>query len=104
VTATHKIPRGPGIIYFALDPTAKAVKIGYTEMVRDGDRLKQIQGCSANRIELAHARYGCRASERDLHERFKKHHLHGEWFRWCPEIAEHIEKTPARLRIDSARA
>jgi hypothetical protein len=101
-----------GTIYFILGRTANAVKIGFTAQPFDASgklprpaghlRLRDIQAWSANKLEIIYTRPGNQfggdtasghiVSEKALHRRFKEHLLHGEWFRWCPEIEEYIEK------------
>jgi hypothetical protein len=89
-----------GTIYFILDRTANAVKIGFTARLATM-RLMDIQLWSANKLEIIHTMPGNQSggdsvargivSEKGLHRRFKVHRMHGEWFRWCPEIAEFVD-------------
>ena len=66
-----------------------AVKIGSAADI--SKRLETLQ--CANPVELHVVRiirHGGAHLERELHGRFRHHHLRGEWFRWCDEIVSYI--------------
>lgn len=77
-----------GLVYIA-GAGPDTVKIGFTTNVRS--RLKGLSTGSPTEIEVLAVFPGTMADERELHQRFAKDHLRGEWFRLSPEITEFIE-------------
>ena len=76
-------------IYFILDRTANAIKIGYSTNV--AARLTDLQTSSSTKLELLGSKPGTRQSEFQLHYRFRHSRLSGEWFTVTPELIEYIE-------------
>ena len=81
-------PDGTPVVYFIGGPIK--VKIGYTSSLkmRVNELWKRV-GCP---LELYAIAYGGRDLEREYHNRFAAHRLHGEWFVHCPEIADEISR------------
>lgn len=83
-------------VYFIADKARTAIKIGRGHDVRD--RFASIQANSpVPLILLGYCSSGKRdVVERALHRKFALLRLHGEWFRYHPDILAEIE-TPARI-------
>jgi hypothetical protein len=81
-----------GSVYFALDATSNAVKIGFTT----GPVKKRIQEISvgnANKVVLIGNVPGATFDdERRLHERFKHLNIRREWFHYDGELREYVQK------------
>lgn len=72
------------MIYFVLNASRKAVKIGYSaNVVR---RLNGLQTSSPDKLKLLGVCPGSRSEEVELHVRFATLHIRGEWFRADPEL------------------
>lgn len=78
--------KGPGhhVVYFLQDGPGGLVKIGFTKHLRA--RIAELQCGHANRLQLLGTWFGGRKEERELHRRFARHRVHGEWFTPVPEI------------------
>lgn len=77
-----------GTIYFLR--CGRHVKIGYTA----GDlatRITAIQTGAPEKLEVLASIDGMFRTERKLHQRFARHHSHGEWFHLAPEIQAYVE-------------
>lgn len=93
-------------IYFigSRDDPQSLVKIGYTRGDVN-DRLKALQTGSPVLLEVLLSIPGTMRDEQDLHVRFRRHRVHGEWFRFGPEIAEFVLEVEGEpLRRDLVRA
>lgn len=78
-----------GWIYFIACTETFRVKIGYTA----GDpiqRMKALQTGSPTPLTFMAVQPGTQAEEREMHERFAAHRLHGEWFSPHPDIIKHL--------------
>jgi hypothetical protein len=80
-----------GDLYFV--GAGNAVKIGRT--TNFGVRLRHIQAHNHENVECLAVLKGQGWRERDLHRRFRDHHLRGEWFERCPEIEAEIDRLNA---------
>lgn len=80
------------MIYFIQPGEIEKVKIGYSR----GDvkaRMRTLQTGSCEILKLLGViPNGTVELERRLHEKFKAHHLHLEWFALAPEIKALIER------------
>lgn len=65
------------------------IKIGVTASV--SARLKNIQASCGSKIKLLGYMKGTQALEAKLHKRFRKHRIHGEWFRKNSDLLQFIE-------------
>lgn len=81
-------PKVPGLIYFI--GGGGFVKIGWTEKDIYG-RLNSLQVGCPHELFILGLRPGSVLVEWEFHERFKEHHLRGEWFVLAPEIELYIE-------------
>lgn len=79
------IPRR-GYIYFILDRTAGAIKIGFSKDVKS--RLSALQVSSATKLELLGSMPGTEREEQRLHLRFER--LSGEWFTVTHKLLDFI--------------
>lgn len=85
-------------IYFVQQGDYGPVKIGLAKNV-----LKRLDGLlngSPLELHLRAVMPGDRAVERQMHQRFAKHHIRGEWFQPDPEIVMFIDGVPKALLRD----
>lgn len=78
----------PSVVYFI--GGADMIKIGWSTNV--DERLRTMQPHSPVTLVLLATVRGGVALEQQLHERFKKHRAHGEWFRRTPALEDAIEE------------
>lgn len=79
-------------VYFLLSGDRKAVKIGTSKVVNL--RLASLNGASHRPVRLLAAINGTRANEIELHRRFAKYRMNGEWFRYEGELKDYIATLP----------
>ncbi len=89
------------MIYFIQNENTKAIKIGYSIDVQK--RLAQLQTAVAERLILIGQIPGEITDERDLHERFRDHHVRGEWFDGTKGLAEELTAMCGKAGRDIAR-
>jgi hypothetical protein len=77
-----------GDLYFVR--AGDAVKIGRTNNIMA--RLRNIQAHNHEQINCLLLVKGAGATEKALHRKFAAKRLRGEWFAWCPEIEDEIER------------
>jgi Meiotically up-regulated gene 113 len=77
---------------YLIKPVGKRgpVKIGVAN--NPEDRLAGLQCGSPLQLEIVGLISGDYALERALHHRLRDDRLHGEWFRWSPELAQLIRE------------
>lgn len=80
-------------IYFIQGVSGGAVKIGVANDPKK--RLADLQRTSPIQLRIVAARPGDIFQERELHERFAEHRLHGEWFEPCDELVALIRECAA---------
>jgi hypothetical protein len=73
--------------YFVQGPPLSPVKIGRAADV--GARLSALQVGTPHELRVLLVLDGDREAE--LHERFARHRIRGEWFAWCQEIRGFID-------------
>lgn len=80
------------VVYFiaAVDERASEspIKIGSTRA--PAIRLRELQAHCPYTLEILALARGGTAKERQYHQRFARHRLHGEWFAPAPEIVRHV--------------
>ena len=76
------------MIYFVQHGEGGAIKIGTARNVRA--RIDAIQTSAPVRLRLLAVIDGGVREERELHDRFRKDRIHGEWFHPSPPLIEHI--------------
>jgi hypothetical protein len=81
------VPVSKRVVYFVADGIGH-VKIGVATSVES--RLAGLQGANALPLTLLAYTPGGADLERELHQRFREHHVRGEWFRLVSEIEDHI--------------
>jgi len=82
------------MIYFIQDTGSNAIKIGHS-----GEPLKRLAQCqtgSPHKLIMIGVIDGGPKEERQLHRRFKKFHLRGEWFRGDNRLLEQIRAMPLK--------
>jgi hypothetical protein len=72
------------MIYFILDQTHQAIKIGFTQNLKQ--RIRGLQWGTLSKLILLGSMEGDRRTEERLHVRFAGLHISGEWFRETPEL------------------
>jgi hypothetical protein len=85
-------------IYFVQQDGGGPIKIRLAK-----DVLKRLDGllnASSCELSLLAVMPGDAAVERQMHQRFAKHHIRGEWFRPHPEIVGFIDGVPKTLLRD----
>jgi hypothetical protein len=76
-------------VYFILEEKTNLIKIG--SAINCAERLKTLQTGNPNPISLLHIiKDKGLLFEKQLHRRFKKHHVRGEWFVFSEEIKAFI--------------
>lgn len=78
-------------VYFIASDEAH-VKIGYTGDIQQ--RLTSLQNATPAKLRVVAMMHGAVAVERELHDAFAAHRIHGEWFRREGALAELLEKAP----------
>jgi hypothetical protein len=71
------------------------VKIGTTD--NPFARITSLQVASPQQLEFHLTFIGGKKEERELHRRFRPHHVHGEWFHFSPEIKEFISSHTSKF-------
>jgi hypothetical protein len=79
-------------VYFVKNGRKKLVKIGSAYDIEK--RMSSLQISSPNPLTLLGFIEADETAERDLHRRFKKQRVRGEWFRIQGDLAEFIAKLP----------
>ena len=81
-------PRYEVSVYFirCLD----SVKVGYSK--HPNLRLSGLQTANPNKLEMLGYFAGSKYEEQEIHEDLKKHRQSGEWFSYCEEVQEYIQK------------
>jgi hypothetical protein len=79
------------IVYFVQGETgAGPIKIGTTTNIKS--RLSALSVSSPVKLKLLAAIPGGTKVEADMHQRFRRHRLHGEWFSPAQELLDFIER------------
>lgn len=73
-----------------------AVKIGHTRNIVH--RLANMQVSSPHEIDCLLLLRGRGHEESEWHERFREDRIHGEWFRWTPELSAEIGRLRAEVQ------
>lgn len=86
-------------VYFILGETTQLIKIGVANCAEQ--RLSNLRtGCSEPLMLLAVVLCPKRGDlERELHRRFAKHRVRGEWFSPAPEIITYIAENETPLEM-----
>lgn len=74
------------VVYLIAADDLEMVKIGRSTVRGVVDRVAALQTGSPVALSLVHSVPAPEWVETHLHERFKAHHVRGEWFRDVPEI------------------
>ena len=87
------------MIYVIQSGTGKEapVKIGKTTAQRKGKRKKELQIGNPEKLYVIAKLRGGKKREAELHERFARSRIHGEWFHRTPEIDEWLDEIGASL-------
>lgn len=76
------------MIYFIRDRISRAIKIGVTNDPQK--RLVTLQIGNPNLLTLMGTIRGALKEEEALHEKFKAHHVRGEWFQDDPQLLSEV--------------
>ena len=77
-------------LYFILDTQSNSIKIGVSKDVKR--RLSQLQTSNASPLLLVGRMQNRIGLEKNLHEKFKKYRLKGEWFSTNASLIEYISE------------
>lgn len=78
-----------GFVYFIACSETLRVKIGFTSS-DPHERMRTLQTGSPTKLIMVACHRGDESLERDLHEQYAEHRLHGEWFNMCEDLFEHV--------------
>lgn len=90
IETSYRPQREDGFVYFLEARESSRIKIGFaTNLER---RISALQTGSPERLIVLGTIPGTRADERNLHKRFSKYRLSGEWFRNAQPLLRYILK------------
>ena len=87
------------MIYFIRSGNKGPIKIGYTDENFD-QRFKSLQTGNPYKLKLVGMIEGDALKEAELHRKFEKHHIRGEWFKSDREIIDYIFQNKEHDSID----
>lgn len=76
-----------------------AVKIGKTTAERKGKRKKELQIGNPEKLYVIAKLRGGKKREAELHDRFSRSRIHGEWFRRTTEVQAWLDEIGASLPV-----
>jgi hypothetical protein len=76
-------------IYVLKDVNSPTFKIGIAQNVEK--RRRALEKQSGRKIQLKISFVGSQKEEKEMHDKYKKYRLEGEWFRWNSEIKKEVE-------------
>ena len=76
-------------VYFIVSKKDNRVKIGTTTNL--SNRFNALNSASSSDLELIYFFPGAAAREKELHEKFKRFRVKGEWFKYTDEIKKFID-------------
>jgi hypothetical protein len=79
-------------VYFIEALTSGFVKIGYSQNPQE--RLKSLQNGVPFELVIIKTIKGTAEDEREIHRRFYKHRVRGEWYKFNQEIKDFIDEMP----------
>lgn len=79
------------MIYFLQGEHTRLIKIGFTARFIHS-RMGALQIGSPDKLIFLGARPGDEKTEYKLHNMFREHHSHGEWFNESSELTSYIKK------------
>jgi len=80
--------RGESIIYFLKAEDTDRIKIGYSKNVRN--RLRSLKSESPVKLRLVTYIKGDIEKESEIHSRFERYRIGGEWFKFEGELKDYI--------------
>ena len=86
-------------IYFIQQGDDGPIKIGYSTDVTE--RIRRMRTCSPYEIYIRLVISGNLDFEKNIHKKFKKYKMRGEWFQNTKEIREYIKSLGGVLSIDN---
>lgn len=72
------------MIYYIHNTNNGLVKIGFSK--HPNIRLKQLKNQHGNSLLIVRIIPGDRALEKEIHAKFSRQRVHGEWFVWCNDM------------------
>jgi hypothetical protein len=85
-------PGKRGIIYFVRAGGVGPVKIGFS--TKHISRIVGLQTSHHRKLVMVAAMQGTRRNEGELHGRFDKYHIQGEWFRYAGDVKAFAQSLP----------
>lgn len=85
-----------GFTYFIFDEDRRVIKIGFSASPRG--RLKELQTGNPTRLRIAATIWGSKRIEMQMHDRFSKDRISGEWFSLSDELKSYIIELRKRNR------
>lgn len=83
--------RGSGLIYYITTVSPEfPIKIGLSNEASLPARFRQLQTALPYKVAALHIHAGSADEEAELHDRFSKAHLRGEWFERTPDLRHHL--------------
>lgn len=80
-------------IYFLQSWGGGPIKIGICR-IKPEDRIRTLQTGNPEPLRCIGLTYGLRAREKEIHQRFQKYRIRGEWFDPAEEILEFVRQLP----------
>jgi len=82
--------KGTGWVYFFQQGQTGPIKIGFTTNLLE--RMESLQIASPHELRCLCNMRAFPHEEREIHARFRKHRIRGEWFDPCPELLAFMEE------------
>ena len=89
------------MIYFIQQDSNGPIKIGHTNNDIKA-RVYQLQTASPLPLTLIGTIQGDKEKEVEIHNKFKKYHIRGEWFKFSPKIISFIFTAVAKDRAKAS--
>lgn len=96
--ASEIVETKKGFVYFVLDESSVAVKIGCT--LRPEERFEELQKLNANELRFLLIISGTTKREKRLHAKFSKYRIHSEWFEYSDEIKNYVQEKERENMIE----
>lgn len=100
---SERVKAAPGVIYFIQCGDFPIVKVGYTHSPCIAKRFTSLQTSSPFKLKTLLEVEGWLEQELDLHSRFRKLRIRGEWYRLEGELLEFIQAHPKRPKPKKRR-
>lgn len=81
-----------GHIYFIMAGARGPIKIGFS--LKSASRMNALQISHHRKLRVIAAMHGTQKTEKELHQRFEKLRVRGEWFRYGGDLKKFVEMLP----------